>query len=284
MMTSMMMISAIYLKRITESVWPMIFFSVSYFTIIQCLGSEQYQLSIFFIILAVHKSIKNNFSLYSMESIMLSGSTITSGHLIPFLVKFKGMLGYSLDLLRYCILFVGVVSLFGVSTSIIQLLNLYSQFSDRTMPLLHKLYDITHFFKWCFLAPQPVISSLNDGLVYNGGFNIAAPTTISYFGIGIFLVCVISICIHWKNPLTKICAFNILIIFVLRGWGHPWMLVIFTSWAYIILIWFFLKKFIGDKKLKIICCTLFFTISLMNLYSLTNFIRFCVQNYSILSR
>jgi hypothetical protein len=287
-MSFMMMSSAIMLKRITKSTWAMLFLSNSYFFVILCLGAINYQLSIFFTMATLHSFISKKKSPDTVEGILMSGTCLTSGFLVPFIVPFENLNEYLRSILRYCVLFLGIMLVAGVASSLNQLPMFIMLHSGINPTGMERLYHLTHFFKWCFVEPNSAVvwGYINEpGAVYTG----IEPTSISWIGCAVLCLCVISAVVNRKLTLVKISAVTVLFFSTLCGilnwaWGTEWVYAVFATWAPIVLIEQLLIRIFNGKIFKICMLALFCVMCIVNIYSLTEFLRFCVQYYNVLSQ
>ncbi len=283
-----LMASAIVLKRLTGEKWMMPLLSCTYFFLVLCLGSEQYQISLFFIMAAIYGYLSSNQSVSSVEGIMMSGCTLTSGFLVPFLIPFRRISQYLYDLFRYCIVFLGILFASGTAYSIMpsQLMELWQTFGGQKYLLIDKLKVFSHFVCWLFVAPQATVVMSSTG---NPTFSANIPTTLNWIGIFITLLCGVSFIVNRKQKLIQISFAAVAFSFVLCGiigWAmtEAWLYAILFSWAYLILICALIKRVVPVRKYQnaIAVLILFFMLS-VNLVELYRLILFCVKNYSALA-
>jgi hypothetical protein len=266
----------------------MLFFSGSYFFVILCLGAEHYQFGLFFVMAALYNYIDKRKSPDTFEGILMGGTCLTSGILVPFIIPFEGIKEYLKSITRYGILFVELLFVAGTAGSIKQLSYFVQAFGTIPHSVTERLFHATHFLEWCFIAPKPNIiweASGVPGAVYTG----TEPINISWFGSFILCVCIISAIVNRRSPLAKIAIINTLFFIAvcsLLGWAwdEEWLYAIFATWSCIVLIMQLLKYIFSIKMFSICASVLFIALCAVNICALTDFMRFCVQYYSVVSQ
>lgn len=280
-------ISAILLKRLSNDKIVMYLFSSTYMFLIMCLGSEQYQISLFFILFTIYSCLKNKKEIHGFSGIMMSGTTLTSGFLVPILNMENNIRKYIINLIKYCFKFILSLCIFGVGYIVLNIQELFSllhEFGGASYTLFEKIIVYTHFIKWCFIAPQSeVFLSSTGNPIYSGSY----PKQISIIGCIVLVLCIISFIINRKNKYTQICFYAVLfsiILSVIIGWGmySEWLYAILFSWAYISLVCILARSLLKSKKIyNIIFISLTIIIFLYNIGELAKLIDFCIKYYGV---
>ncbi|MDU4480104.1 hypothetical protein [Clostridium sp.] len=280
-------ISAILLKRLINDTVVMYLFSSTYMFLILSLGSEQYQISIFLILFTIYSCLNGRIEIYKFSGIMLSGSTLTSGFLVPILNMEKDIRKYIFNLLKYCFVFIISLFTFGVGYIIFNIQELFSllnEFGGGGYTLFEKIKVYTHFVRWCFIAPKSKIFLSSTGnSIYSGDY----PEHISIFGCSVLILCIVSFIINRKEKYTQICFYTVLfsiILSVVIGWGmySEWLYAILFSWAYISLLCILLRNLIRSEKLyNILIIGLTLVFLWYNINELGKLITFCIEYYGV---
>lgn len=233
----LMLLTALLLRRISHSNWVAPIYSVTYFFMIMCLGMEQYQISIFLICLSVYFFAGSQEKLAKGSAVWMSGTTLTSGHLIPLLIQGKDFKDYCLKVIEYCWIFLSISAAFGAFPASLTMLEEVVahtggvNFLDRT-----KIFS--HFVVWQFLPPNSMDVMTEDGSHIFAG---VTPNTFNVLGTMILLLCVVYCLFTWKDKLSRLCIWSIAFSAVLCvgvGWGiqESWLYAILFSWAYVIVV------------------------------------------------
>ena len=283
-----MILSSILLKRIIKNNWIAILYSVSYFFIILCLGTEQYQISIYFIILSIYMYMKPSESTYRLFSnIMMSGTTLTSGGLIPVLAYNKIKKKWIKNICYYSMYFLVFITVLGkLSPLYIKDIASISSYKGE-YSLIKNLYCFTNFVRDMLLYPakahpiQVIYTDVYKINMYTA--NIEEYKNISVVGVLIIIICLISMYKNINSKIIHICIYNIIISFILNviiGWsqGEHWLYVILFSWSYIILIIKFIESYFGKYKNHIYIMT-FFVLAFANFSELSKVFDFAVKYY-----
>lgn len=290
LLNSILMIwSAVLLKRITKNNWSAILYSVSYFFMIFCLGAEQYQISIFFIILSVYLyfNICAN-DMYKLFSyIMMSGTTIISGALIPIITYEKDKYKWFKKVILYIIYFISFVVILGnLSTLYVKEFLSLMIYKDK-FSFIKNLYCFTNFVRDTLIYPAKahiIQKTYSEIDLFNGyGINIDDYTSVSIIGVVILLISIISIFKNKKKKIVNICTYNIVISFILNviiGWSQRehWLYVILFSWSYIILIIEFIEVILKKYKVQAYIALLLILV-FVNFSELSKVFEFAVKYY-----
>ncbi len=280
-----MFLSAIIMKRLTQNKQVAIIYSLTFFFLIMCFGAEQYQISVFLILFCAYEFIKSG-KVQKGLLLAMSGGTITSGHLVPVLIKYDNFSQFVKELIRYCIYFISTCCMTGT----IYMLS-PEQFKGLLQPFGlkyswgDKIKVLTNFVVWNFVSPEAnEIVSQTGNPVYTSSL----PVKISIVGLLLALVCIFVIIKRmyqkeWDN-LIKISAFSfgfsiVLIMGGILQLDEAWIYCILFSWAYVILLHDFFSH-LFKKNLVVVYNCIIVVLLLVNLNSLAEVFEFCVKNYS----
>lgn len=258
-------------------------------TILFMLNIEQYVFGLFWLIILVYYFIENN----SSNPILFSattGSLLTNGIFLPFIVFNKDIKKFIKSIFKYLIVFAILIIVFGKTYSVIyEMLNYsrFTRFMGTGLTFRDKLLQYINFISSCFIAPASHIK-LNYGIPKHASYQLCEVTTINALGVILIGLMIMSFVINYKKKIAKI-SFGWLIfsflILVIIGWGteENGLIIygIYFSWAYFILIVLLLNQLLLKMpKLKnIIWCLIFFALITINGKELINIIRFGINYY-----
>ena len=208
------------------------------------------------------------------------GTLLTSGILFPLLLNSSDKLVKKIkDLINYFLYTMFVILLFGrldvLLTSIDKIMFL-KRFSGSKVSFINRFIQYTHFIPNCFIA-------LNDSPTEQNAWRLTGLHSINIFGILIFIVCIISFIIYKKDKITRLSfiwiTYSFFILCVL-GWGTAenglTLYILYFSWAFVILIFNFVKYILEKLKLqkfsKQIIITIAISMLIYNLYDISKMI------------
>lgn len=261
----------------------LLFMSLNMTFILFSLIIEQYIIALFYLILAIYYHYKNPDKINYLYNGAVS-TLLTSGIIFPLIKKFKNIKDYIKSVFKCFLAFVSLLILSGQLPTMIHYNTSVSNLKMflGTMPLIERLYQYTHFIKGLFISnPGKVILDTHPM------YNMNTYTSLSFIGIAIFIIWLISIFVNRKEKIIKLTLiwglFSILIN-VIIGWGlQENILVLYSSyylWAFYIPIYLLIKKIIKNDKISNISLTLLvLTLFIINIPELIRILEYAVQYY-----
>lgn len=249
---------------------------------------EQYIIAFFYLSLLLYSYIKGK-SDPNYVYACATGTLLTSGILFPLVSREKNIKAFILKFLKIILLFVIIFVVFGQLPQIFNVIDRITrlmEFTGQELTIMDKFNQFISFFRNVLIAPS---ASVGTGEYTLYGYYVNEIYTISKIGLGILLICIISVIINRKNKMAKIAGFWILFSFLLIfiiGWGTAEngtnLYSLYFAFAIIGLLYLFMDTIIKNVKLKniftIIICT--FLVS-FNIPELINIINFGIEYYPL---
>ncbi len=259
----------------------------SFSTVVFSFIMEQYIIGLFYLILTIYlffeNKCKTNYAYLGAVSTLL-----TSGVLFPFISRFKNCKYWLKNVFKCFIVFVVILIIFGQLPQIFDIGNKlkgFIGFSGTSLSFSDKIMQYLSFVKSIFIAPQAeFILNGTDGFP---GYRLVEITGYSFVGLGILLLCLISVIWNRKNKMAIVSGLWILFSFIILcviGWGTSEngliLYSLYFSWAFIILIYLLIDKIIKNDKIKfifiIVCCLI---LTILNIPEYINIIQFGLEYY-----
>lgn len=261
-----------------------IFFLSTFAPLLFSITLEQYVPTLFWIVILIYMYV-NNIEHREIAYTAATGMLITNGILLPLVCNIKDNFKTKISKIINTIS-VAFLTLFMFARTDILLmfylrLRYLMQFSGKSIPLLQKVIQYTHFIPNCFAA-------INDGPIIGKYWKLTELTKVNYIGIIILLICFISFIFNRKDKLSRICwgwiLFSFLIL-VIIGWGTKEnglvLYSLYFSWAFIILIYKFIKMIFERIKkehfMNVTVIILSIPLLIYNLYDLIKMINYLSQ-------
>ena len=158
-------------------------------------------------------------------------------------------------------------------------------FSGEKILFNDRLAQYLAFIKSIFIAPQS--SFILDKATILPAYRVMDVYGYSFVGIGILVLCLISLFLNRKNKMAIISSVWILFSFILLcvvGWGTAEngliLYSLYFSWAFIILLYLLVDKIIKNKKFKFgIIISVCICLCIINIPEYLNLINFGLQYY-----
>ena len=236
--------------------------ALSYPYLLFAVMMEQYVVAVFWLILTVYLYDHGD-SEAKTASYAASGTLLISGALVPFILmpeKLTKNVGTWLKRMAFYVIdFILMFVLLGRSHLILNVISnskMLASFTGEKVGFTGRVLQYLNFVESCYLAPETKI------VVYNGGFSqwcLTDVTEISFIGVGIFLISVISFVLTRNSKISKV-AFGwvcfSMIVLIGIGWGTAEngliLYSLYFGWAFTVLI-FNLFKYLEDRlKTKVL--------------------------------
>jgi len=295
----LMIINAILLVKLLnlnnlDKLLFLLFYTISFPTILFILNLEQYVYPTFWLILFIYTTIKSK-KIYPFIFAPAFGTILTNGFIFipPLIVYYKNIKSKIAVSLKSTIVVLSIILVSGLAfifefpeKIIASELNASSQVNG----LYEKSVKYSHFIVLNFISPRIEFSSkiseknqiapIVSEKVYSG---------YNYIGIFLFLLLIYGFTRNLKNTFTLICFYWVLyslIFLMIIGWGSiqnagMFLTTILYSWAFISLLFITLNSlFENNKKIKYtILISMLLAISAINILSLINILQFSFKNY-----
>ena len=236
--------------------------ALSYPYLLFAVMMEQYVVAVFWLILTVYLYDHGD-SEAKTASYAASGTLLISGALVPFILmpeKLTKNVGTWLKRMAFYVNdFILMFVLLGRSHLILNVISnskMLASFTGEKVGFTGRVLQYLNFVESCYLAPETKI------VVYNGGFSqwcLTDVTEISFIGVGIILISVISFVLTRNSKISKV-AFGwvcfSMIVLIGIGWGTAEngliLYSLYFGWAFTVLI-FNLFKYLEDRlKTKVL--------------------------------
>lgn len=262
-----------------------------YSSMLFILNMEQYMFAIFWLIIFIYNYMLNSSKdKLSDLYIAATGSLLTSGILIPLMVNFKKLKNSIINIFNTFLKFSFLIIFSGKFKMFINVVlhpNIYDKYMGKEIGLYNKIIQFTYYIKSCFIKPETeILKDENRFITYQ----LQNHNTLSYLGIILFLIIVVSFIINYKEKFSRILGFwtifsIILLVFI--GWGTTENgLILYTlyfTFAYLALLFLFINK-IYIKYPKLTSIFILFTliiIIILNIYSILDVVKFGIVNYPV---
>jgi len=253
---------------------------------------EQYIPSVFMAVLIIYiysYQKKQNTWLAALST----GTLLTNAIIVPFVTYEKKLTAWLHSIIKTVAAFIALCVfsgklpiLFGAFDSIRSLLR----FADigvgyNTDAGYNKLYQFTHFFENCFIAPQTeiIINASNFAT-----FQLSAPQGISLLGVALLCISLVSAIINRNIIFAKACGlwvlFSIALLYVI-GWGSPEngmiLYTLYLSWAFFVLVFMFFDKLLEKQKIikYAIYSAILIVMAVININGIIELVQFGIQHY-----
>lgn len=262
-----------------------IFVSFSFPYLLFGLIVEQYVIGLFYLILAIYYYF-NNKQKINYFYVPAVGTLVTSGVIFPLLTKIKNFKLWIKSAFLCLGLFLLILTISGQFSQLLvgpaRFLNLTESFSG-TVTLADKFYQFTYFVKGLFLANNGVITDV----FYHKSYQLVNFNHVSYIGIFILFLSVLSFVLNFKNNMAKFSFFWVIfsiIILLILGWGTSEngliLYSLYFAFAYFILYFLFLQRLF--KNIKLFKLSVLASVIIMCIFNFANFIeilKFAVTYY-----
>ncbi len=255
-------------------------FSLSFPYLIFNIVLEQYVIGLFYLIFTIYY-------FYNYEGINYSyigtvGTLITSGIIFPLISKFKNIKQWINDAFKCFLVFVAILVISGQFPQVTYLgqrLEFLTGFA-KPLPIEEKFYQFSNFVSSIFFSSPGEI-------VNNEYYRLKVFSSINIIGVILLAISVVSAFINRKDKMAKISflwvVFSVIILLVV-GWGTTEngliLYSLYFSWAYLSLIYMFLKKIFKNRKLFVAFLLIMICImAVLNIKELINIIIFAVKYY-----
>ncbi|MFA5603439.1 MAG: hypothetical protein WDA12_01105 [Bacilli bacterium] len=282
-------VMAILISRMVtkkDSLLVMILFGISFPTILFAINIEQFTIATFFLILLIYNWVqkdKPNPLLFCMAS----GTLITSGVLLPFILKKDKIKKYILEGIKYCLIFIIIIIVVGLFCTFVDNILNYSKFMKymgKEINFGDKMLQYINFVSSCLITPSAMIERLSAD---NVSYQLAPVTSVNILGIIILMIAIISFILNRSEKIVQVSFGWIIysfIILCIMGWGTSEngliLYALYFSWAFIILIYKFIQKlFDNDLMRKIVLSTIIIGILFINTNGIIDIVKFGIEYY-----
>lgn len=294
----MMLVSNLILAKLLklsscERVGFMILSSFTYTTLLFSVMMEQYIVAYFWVVLFVYLYCEEK-KVDNLVVVAAGGSLLTSLILTPFssqhfniknLNNRDKIISFVRDMERVAVVFVITFCAFA-RYCITNNFSTLASFTGKSITISQRVLQYFSFISDCFIKPDTHINY--DSEFYSWLLNDV--TTLSIFGVIIFVLAVLGFVLTRKNTLSKISifwvAFSVLILLVV-GWGasENGMILysLYFGWAFLVLI--YQLVLVIAKKLNIKALTIIFSISatvalaIINIPAISELLKFAITYY-----
>ncbi|MCE5188109.1 MAG: hypothetical protein LLF75_02830 [Eubacteriales bacterium] len=282
------------LKKVKRACFLLLTYSC-YTFMLSIVMMEQYIFAFFWLILACYQYCANG----KTDKIVFygaGGTLIASLVLLPTISTksvTENIRAWAKDMIYGGIGFAALMSLIGrfdVLLNLTPLVYKLYRFSGETIPLFNKLLQYISFIANCFLRPAAGIDLVT---ITYPSWQLEPVTEISFVGVAILLLTVISAAVNRKKRISKLSAmwviFSFFTLFVL-GWGTKEngliLYSLYFGWAFEVLV-FELLEYVGDViKLRYlpeiisVCLACFLLVA--NIPAMRSLLAFAVSYYPAL--
>ena len=277
-----------------KRVFFIILTSCTYASLLFTLMMEQYIVAYFWLILLVFY-ICSEKPIERMLFWGTGGTLITGAVLLPALAKkhpIKQFREWFVDTLKYGVEFLVLMFTFGRFQVIWDLgasISYLSRFVGEKVSLTNKVFQYTEFIRNVFAAPQ---AGLNTTAVDHISWQLYPATSLSWAGIGILALCVISAVWNWKNKSSRLAAFWVafsVVMLLILGWGTAEngliLYSLYFGWAFLVLLFQLVEKLESTLRIKYltVVCSIAASAGLlvMNLPAILEMICFAIDYYPV---
>lgn len=262
-------------------------FNSIYATLFFALNIEQYVFGIFYLILLVYTFLnKRKVSPLLFSSV--AGCLMTNVVFLPFILSRKNIKEYIKEGIKYGMIFVILIILFGQTFNIVSNLlnfNKFTHYMGETVTFLNKLYQFIYFIPSCFIAP----SASTNMFMYDHISYLTNPiNSISILGLILIIGIILSFILNFKKNNVKLSFMWFIYSFIILcvvGWGTMEnSLVLYAcyfGWAYYILLYELLNTILKKhpKCLMIVLVVLIAIFLFFNIRELIEIIDFGCKYY-----
>ncbi|MDR2600123.1 MAG: hypothetical protein LBC73_07590 [Oscillospiraceae bacterium] len=267
--------------------------SVTYPFIIFAFTIEQYVFSIFLLNLFLYTYLENKENKENLY-IAATGALITTGVLLPLIIKGKTLMDkvscLFFDALKALIVF----SVFGVLTTLIYVesgLNWFLRFSTPTKPISEKILYFLNFVKECVIAPDGFVMFLSLDSFSSYVYWAADTTSVDYIGLSLLILALLGFAFNYNDRFSQICIGWIVFGFFIVGifgygleYHETFLYSLYFGWAYIALLFKLIDKILSKthNAVKIsVYATIIITLCIVNIPEFINVINFGLEFYPV---
>lgn len=260
-----------------------VLFSVSFPYMLFNLVLEQYVIALFYLILTIY--IYFNYKGINYAYIGAVGTLLTSGIIFSLITKFKSIKKWIKDVFKCFIAFVATLIFSGQFVQVFKLNDKVTQLSEFAgkISIQDKIYRFTEFVNSIFFSSPGKI--VNESTIPT--YQLILPNKISYIGVVIFIVMIVSFVLNRKNKIAKLSflwvLFSVVILFII-GWGMPEngliLYSLYFSWSYLLLYFLLIEKITKKETLfRIIMISTIAVMFCFNFYELLKILLFAIKFY-----
>lgn len=278
---NLLTIMAILLKRLTDSKWILLIYTVSNPFLLYALMIEKYQLCTFFVVVFIYAMIKKDNSLSEKSFFIATGAMTTTAVMGIFFgdgYKLKDRIIKYLNVVFKFALLLVILGRISVLTSGFQLVKHTMDRFGGKMSITNRIYSCFDLIASCFTAT-------NYSITKKGFYWVNPSMELNYFGLFILLFIIIAFMLNKQNKFAQICFYWIVFLFVLfvgLGWSvhESQLFSIYFSWAVISVVVMGIEKVLNNDMIK---KSIFYGIALLmisvNLPHMINMIRYLSINF-----
>ncbi len=266
----LILLTAVMLKRLTNSKWTFYLYLFSYPTLLFSLFIEKYQLCIFLIVSFLYFKKESEEEL-SNAAIIASVGAMSTSALLGFFSGEGTIKNKILNWIKISMIFIGLTALFG---KIYLILSFFEQSNTilgniAELQLKNRLYGVSELFYSILYIPNYYLA--DNGIMYANAAN-----SFNVIGLIILVISIVGFAFNRKNKICQICFYWLCIAFVLFV-GLKWycfeapLFNLYFSWAVIPLFVAGIEK-ICKKYKNTIYISLIASMILVNTIGLINMI------------
>lgn len=271
--------------------------SCMYSNLLFSLMMEQYIVAYFWLVFCVYQICKqgrpDSFVMYGA-----GGTLLTTMILLPAMSDkhpLKQFKSWFRDMLKFGFGFVGLMLVFArfdiftsLFTRVGEFLG-YTESVDTAVPLtfFDKVCQFTEFVKNCFAVPNADVSLTFKPFP---SWQLQPITTLNWVGIGILVLCLISLIWNRNNKSSRLAAFWVAfsaIMLLLLGWGTSEngliLYSLYFGWAYLVLLFQLVDRIEQTLRIKYLTavCAIAASVSLLivNIPAIMAMISFAIAYY-----
>lgn len=260
-------------------------FSLSFPYIMFGLVLEQYVIGLFYLIATVYYYYQDEDRINYLY-LGAVGTMITSGILVSFITKYKGVIDW---FKKIGICFATFVSLFILSGQITQLFSLKTKLSflgyytGVNLTFYDKMLQFFSFIQYLFLSPKGVIMNNEGGYI---SYQLLNLKSFSIVGIIIFIMVILSYLLNRKEKMALISIMWVFFSFVVLGvigWGTTEngliLYSLYFAWAYYTWYYLLLNRIKNRKIFKILISISIVIIFVTMVFEMSNILGFALKYY-----
>ena len=298
MFISNLMLAKMISEKHTMRICFVLLLSVSYMVLLFSLMMEQYLIAYFWMVFAIYYWMDKQRA--SIVALVAASGTLTSTLFLSILmwnrnsnsviVKAKQAISVLIQTLLGLLCFIVLFGKLDLLSFFFARSHSVSRFVGGT-DFIARINQYTTLINSCFVSPSTCVTENSQGYIsYQLSSDVLS--SISIFGIVIFVLCITSFVIHKKNELSQISfAWICLSIFsvVIVGWGSTEngvvLYALYFGWAYFVLLFQLIvwlsQKIKKDYLAYIISSVMAIYIIVANFYGIKNLIDFAIEFYPV---
>ncbi|MDR0520698.1 MAG: hypothetical protein LBH00_02470 [Planctomycetaceae bacterium] len=267
----------------------LISFTLSYPVLLFALMVEQYIFALFWLTVFMY-TMQHNKQHQNYAVIAAVGSLITTAALGVLFFNRHALNATVKRIVKIAFIFLVFVLVSGQFNKFtLSQVWRYRNFTGLTLSFTDKLYQQCNFIVSCFIKPdtiidKPFLPNVGDWMCYQ----LAPVTSLNYFGVVLFVFCILGFVLNYRNHFTQVCLYWItfsFLILCLFGWGTAEngliLYSLYFGWAYFCLVFLAIEKLFAQLPLVkySIYTAAILTLAIINIPGIDDLIQFGIKYY-----